>query len=334
MPSVSESIPALATQRLSKIYSRGWLAALLGRGSHRSYALREVEIQVPQGATVGLLGPNGAGKTTLLKCLLGLLHPSEGSCTLLGESSLGWNAPQARRRVGALISKPAFPGHLSGRRNLDHLCWLHQVPTERADQALKTVGLDYAGDSLVSSYSTGMLQRLGIAASLLNDPAIWILDEPTNGLDPTGIREIRALIEARSQDPGRTILVSSHHLQEIESLCDYVVVLKEGTVLSQGPVRDLLSDETLRQRLILEPHPKLEAYLLGHPSIEELLTKLPQEDGNLEFEVRLRPEDRAKLHHDLIQQGFQILASIPRPKGLEEYFLETIAEGTRDEVED
>jgi ABC-2 type transport system ATP-binding protein len=186
----------------------------------------------------GFVGPNGAGKTTTIRMLLGLVAPSSGSATVFGHSTR--NPAAYLARVGALVESPAFYPTLSGRRNLQVLSRLGRLDEQRIDEVLAQAELtDRAGD-LVRSYSLGMRQRLGVAAALLPEPELVILDEPANGLDPAGIREMRTLLRGLT-DRGVTVFVSSHQLSEIEAICDHLVMIHQGRAVFQGEVDELLT---------------------------------------------------------------------------------------------
>jgi ABC-2 type transport system ATP-binding protein len=199
-------------------------------------AVDEVSFSVPAGSVAGLIGPNGAGKTTIMAMLLGLVRPSGGSATVLG-------SPVSKRteylsRVGALIEGPAFHPGVSGVDNLRLLAVLGGHSTVGIDDLIDLVGLTGRGGDRVGSYSFGMKQRLGIAAALIGDPQLVILDEPTNGLDPVGMQDVRTLIRAMS-DSGRTVVVSSHLLGELEHICDWLIVLDHGGLVHLGTPESL-----------------------------------------------------------------------------------------------
>lgn len=192
-----------------------------------------IDLEVEVGEIFGLLGPNGSGKSTTLRMLTGLLTPSDGDVQVLG------GAPGSQPgRVGALIEEPAIYPYLSGRRNLLLLARLVDVPADAVDAQLEVIGLTDAADRPAGSYSTGMRQRLGIAAAMLHDPQLLILDEPSAGLDPTGVVEIRELLQEVAGG-GRTIVVSSHQLTEIDRICDRVAVIHRGGLAYQGPIDEL-----------------------------------------------------------------------------------------------
>ncbi|MEA2686373.1 MAG: type transport system ATP-binding protein [Actinomycetota bacterium] len=200
-------------------------------------AVDHLDIELPSGVVAGFVGPNGAGKTTTMAMLLGLVRPTSGTGTVLG-SPIDEPADYLPR-VGALIESPAFYPALSGAENLRVFATVAGQPTGAIPGLLDTVGLTGRGHDRYRSYSLGMKQRLGIAAALLGDPDLLILDEPANGLDPQGVREMRSLI-ADLAGTGRTVLVSSHDLSELEQVCDWMVLIDTGRSLYQGPTHDLL----------------------------------------------------------------------------------------------
>jgi ABC-2 type transport system ATP-binding protein len=203
-------------------------------------ALDGVSFSVPTGGVIGFVGPNGAGKTTTIRILMGLAKPTKGDAFVLGHTVA---KPQAYLgRVGALIEAPAFYPQLSGRRNLEALAILGHQSRERVAELLWLVGLADRGDDLYRTYSMGMKQRLGIAAALLSDPDVLVLDEPTNGLDPAGIREIRGLLRSLGE-AGKTVFVSSHLLAEVQRMCDHLVVLNQGRLVYAGSVDKLLANQ-------------------------------------------------------------------------------------------
>src|SRR5438270_5527732 len=221
----SGSAVALRTEGLTKRYG--------GRA-----AVDRLSIDVPAGSVCGFVGPNGAGKTTSIRMLLGLVRPTSGTAEVLGQSIGGPAAYLAR--VGAMIETPAFYPTLSGRRNLQVLARLTGIDDHRVEAVLEQVGLlDRAGE-LYRAYSLGMKQRLGLAGALLGAPQLLILDEPTNGLDPPGIREVRGLLR-RLADTGTTVFVSSHLLDELQHVCDHLVVINGGRLVFQGSVEALLA---------------------------------------------------------------------------------------------
>jgi ABC-2 type transport system ATP-binding protein len=200
-------------------------------------AVDSVDIDLPSGVVGGFVGPNGAGKTTTIQLLLGLVRPTGGVAKVLGESIE--HPERYLRRVGALIESPYFYPALSGRRNLQVLTRLGRLDESRIDEVLAMVELSARADDRVKTYSLGMKQRLGVAAALLPNPELVILDEPTNGLDPGGIREMRSVMRGLA-DRGITVLVSSHLLREIEAICDHLMMIDHGRIVFQGPISGLL----------------------------------------------------------------------------------------------
>jgi ABC-2 type transport system ATP-binding protein len=227
--------PAIVANALTKHY-----------GERR--AVEKIDLELPTGVVCGFVGPNGAGKTTTIQLLLGLIRPTSGSARVLGQpisepaSYLG--------HVGALIESPSFYPTLSGARNLQVLTRLGGLPGARVGEVLAQVGLADRAREPVRSYSLGMKQRLGVAAALLPAPRLVILDEPTNGLDPAGIREMRALMRGLA-DRGITVFVSSHLLAEIEAICDHLVMIDSGKIVFQGSMAELLAAQ--RSELLATP---------------------------------------------------------------------------------
>jgi len=207
-------------------------------------AVNNVELLVPRGCAFGYLGPNGAGKTTLIRVLLGLTHADAGTMSLLG-----YPVPKHRdlalARVGAIVDEPRFHGHLTGRQNLQILAAAREpAARDRIGPALERVGILQRANDKVSKYSMGMRQRLGVAACLIGDPELLILDEPMNGLDPAGMADMREMIISLVAE-GRTVVLSSHLLDEVERTCDAVAIVDRGKVVRQGPISELLAGATL-----------------------------------------------------------------------------------------
>ncbi|HEY2705948.1 MAG TPA: ABC transporter ATP-binding protein [Candidatus Dormibacteraeota bacterium] len=232
--------------------SAGLPPAIRARGLTKHYGTRAavdgIDFDIPTGVIAGFVGPNGSGKTTTIRMLLSFVAPTAGTAEVLGSpiSRPGDHLP----RVGALIEGPAFYWWLSGRRNLQVLAALDGTPASRVDEVLAIVELQERADDRVLGYSLGMRQRLGIAAALLPRPELLILDEPANGLDPSGIQDMRRLL-GRLRDQGVTIFISSHILSELEQIADWILVLKEGHLLFHGTMADLL--ERRRTTLVLVP---------------------------------------------------------------------------------
>lgn len=202
-------------------------------------ALENIHLQVPQGSIYGFLGPNGAGKTTTLKLVLGLLKKQQGHITIFGKP-FAQHRVAVLQQVGALIESPSLYSHLSALENLQVLQIIYRCPTQRIHEVLQLVGLTHTGRKKAGQFSLGMKQRLAIAMALLHGPALLILDEPTNGLDPNGIIEMRELLKTINREQGTTILISSHLLPEIEKLATHIGVIHKGKLLFQGTLEALM----------------------------------------------------------------------------------------------
>ena len=207
-------------------------------------AVNDVELRVPRGCAFGYLGPNGAGKTTLIRLLLGLTEVDSGTMSLLG-----YEVPKHRdialARVGAIVDEPRFHSHLTGRQNLEILSASREPESRpRIAPALERVGLSQRADDRVAEYSMGMRQRLGVAACLLGDPQLLMLDEPMNGLDPAGMQDMREMIKSLVEE-GRTVVLSSHLLDEVQRTCDAVAIVDKGRVIRQGSISELLAGSSL-----------------------------------------------------------------------------------------
>jgi ABC-2 type transport system ATP-binding protein len=280
-------------------------------------AVDDVSLEIPLGGVIGLVGPNGSGKSTTIRILLGLIRPSAGGAEVLGAPIT--DPSRYADRVGALIESPAFIPTLSARRNLVSLALLRGLPDTRVDEVLHIVGLSERADDDVRTYSHGMKQRLGIAMALLPDPDLLILDEPTNGLDPAGIVEIRSLLKRLAAD-GRTVIVSSHLLSELEAAADYVVVIRFGVLLFAGPLAELMHQA--RTEVEVEPE---------HPADAVRLAELFAEQGwgsemtGETLHVQVDPERAAELNR--VAQGASIVLRrlAPRTQSLEDVFLQMTA---------
>jgi ABC-2 type transport system ATP-binding protein len=220
----------IEVEGLRKVYRR------LGRSTR--VALDGLDLSVPEGGVFGFLGPNGSGKTTTIRCLLGLVRPTEGRATVLG-ARVPDELPLVIGSVGAIVETPTLFPTMSGRRNLSLLGRLDGHGATAVASVLERVGLIERADDLVKTYSLGMRQRLGLAAALLKDPALLVLDEPANGLDPAGIKEVRLLLRTLAAE-GRTVLVSSHQLAEVQVTCDSVAIVDRGKVVTSGTVDEVL----------------------------------------------------------------------------------------------
>jgi len=291
---------AIATQGLTKRY--GSRAAVDG-----------LSIRVPSGVVAGFVGLNGAGKTTTIRMLLGLITPSAGTAEVLGQPI---SRPSAYlHQVGAMIEGPAFYPTLSARANLDVLAVLGGHPRARIDQLLEQVGLaDRAGDRY-GSYSLGMKQRLGIAAALLPEPALLVLDEPANGLDPAGILEVRDLLRGLA-DQGTTVFVSSHLLAEVEQISDWLVMIDHGRLLYDGPIDQIIERQQAELMVATEQPGELGtvarlAAEAGHPSTA---------NGHL-LRIQAPASFAATLNRQAMAHGVTLVELRHEQPSLEETFL-------------
>jgi ABC-2 type transport system ATP-binding protein len=281
--------------------------------------VRDVELHVPCGTAFGYLGPNGAGKTTLIRMLLGLTKPTAGTMRLLG-LPLPAGRRKALARVGAIVDEPRFHRHLTGRQNLWALAAAREPAAHaRIEAALERVGLGGRADDRVGTYSMGMRQRLGIAACLIADPELLILDEPMNGLDPAGMLELRELIRSLVAE-GRTVVLSSHLLDEVEKTCDQVAIVDRGRVVLQGRVSDL-TDNSAAQLRVACADPGHAALLLRlRPDVEAV-----REEGD-GLVVELATDDArtatAQIARLLLDAGFDLYQLQLERASLEKQFLE------------
>ncbi len=270
------------------------------------------------GSAFGYLGPNGAGKTTLIRTLLGLTHADSGTMALLGVP-----VPQDRAvalaRVGAIVDEPRFHGHLSGRNNLRMLAAARGAGAEeRIGPALERVRLSERGDDKVSGYSMGMRQRLGVAACLLGDPELLILDEPMNGLDPAGMHEMREMIENLVAE-GRTVMLSSHLLDEVERTCHAVAIVDRGRVIRQGPIQDLIRSANSVVRIECAD-PAAATSLI---TASRLAEKTEAHDGGLAvtLPVGATRDTIAELNRRLVEGGVPVYGLQEVQTSLEDWFL-------------
>ena len=277
--------------------------------------VNRLDLQVPEGAIYGFLGPNGAGKSTTLKMILGLVRPTAGSISVFGKEVNGHNRLDMLRQVGSLIESPSYYGHLTGEENLKVVQTLRGVPEKDVYEVLEIVRLEGQRSKKVAHYSLGMKQRLGLAAALLGFPRLLILDEPTNGLDPAGIQEMRELICSLPARFGMTVLVSSHLLSEIDQMADHVGIIREGELVFQDTLEAL--HQHSRHNLALRTGDNEGALKLLHQS------RVPcaQEEDYILL-PRLDDPDAAKLVRYLIGHGVDVLRLEERQKSLEDIFLE------------
>ena len=292
---------AVETHGLTKRYSTGVLA------------VDDLDLRVRTGEVYGFLGPNGAGKTTTLRLLSGLIHPTSGSAIVAGAVP---GSPASLARMGAMVETPSFYPYLSGRDNLRVVARYAGVPKSRIEPVLKLVDLTDRAKHKFKTYSTGMKQRLGVAAALLKGPDLLILDEPTSGLDPQGTIEMRALIKELKQG-GRTVLLSSHLLNEVELTCDRVGVIAKGKLVAEGTVDELRArsgGRTLRIHATpLEQAQRLLASLLNPDQVRVI-------DGSLVLTVD--PAQAASINRRLVADGVDVSELRVDEQSLENVFLQ------------
>jgi ABC-type multidrug transport system ATPase subunit len=284
------------------------------RYGHGIVAVDRLDMRVRRGEVYGFLGPNGAGKTTTLRMLLGLIRPTSGSALVLGLSPA---QPEALARVGALIETPTFYPFLSGRDNLAVLARYAGVPETRIDVALEEVDLTPRAGDRFGTYSLGMKQRLGIAAALLKDPELLILDEPTNGMDPAGMAEMRAFIRSLGRGQ-RTVLLSSHLMSEVEQVCDRVGVISRGRLVGEGTVDELRGRAGLWVQA--EPLERAEALVRSLRAVEHVA----RVDGGLRITADLAAAPA--INRALVEAGIAVGELRPERASLEKVFLELTRE--------
>jgi ABC-2 type transport system ATP-binding protein len=279
-------------------------------------AVNGVDLTVPAGVAFGFLGPNGAGKTTMIRTLLGLTQPTSGDVALLGLPQPAKRA-EALARVGAIVEEPKFHPHLTGRENLKIVAAARDRAAEaRIPEALQRVGLEHRANDRVKTYSLGMRQRLGIARCLLADPALLILDEPMNGLDPAGILDMRRLIRS-FVDEGRTVFLSSHLLDEVEKTCDQVAIVDRGVVVVQGAVGEIAAQGDPTLLIEIDDAAAARTVLGG----ESRITHVEEEGASI---LRLTLSDGlvpADINRALVNAGVAVSRLEPARATLEETFL-------------
>lgn len=289
------------TQDLTKVYGA-------------NACVNEVDLYVPEGEIYGFLGPNGAGKTTTLKMLLSLVKPTKGKIRIFGKS-LEKHRKFILQNTGSLIESPSYYGHLTGLENMRVMQRLRNVPDKNVNEALQIVRLDKAKHKRVEQYSLGMKQRLGIAMALMSFPKLLVLDEPTNGLDPAGIGEIRELIKSLPERYGITVLLSSHLLSEIEQIATYVGIISDGRLLFQGSMDSL--KEKSKTSILLKTGDNLKAeQLLLSQGYQFSLNGDRIELGDLE------DKEVAEINRLLVEQQIPVTRIEEQKKSLEDIFLE------------
>ena len=300
----------IQTENLSKHFNRGKLRALDG-----------VSLQVGAARVFGLLGPNGAGKTTLVKLLLAILHQTSGTATLFGKPVSDY---ELRRRIGYLPENHRYPDFLKGGAVMDYFGRFAGVPKEQRQQRipelLKLVGMEKWAATKIRKYSKGMMQRLGLAVAMINDPDLLLLDEPTDGVDPIGRKEIRDIILHLKQQ-GKTIFINSHLLSEVEMVCDEVAIMNKGKIVVQGPVAQLTS---IGLSYRIETSALAES---AKAKLSEKFARLDLQNGHLEVTVQDHAELNRLIDH-LRESQTEIHAIVPQRRTLEESFFAAIKGAT------
>jgi len=283
-------------------------------------ALNRVNIQVGESTIYGFLGPNGAGKTTTLKLILGLLKRQHGEILVFGEP-FEKHRVEALRKIGSMIESPSIYGHLTAFENLRILQRVYQCPTRRIQEMLELVGLERTRNKKANQFSLGMKQRLSIAIALLHNPSLLILDEPTNGLDPNGILEIRELLQNLNQKHGITILISSHLLNEIEKLVTHIGIIHQGNLLFQGTLADLVSKQQQSSFIIFETNDDAKASQL----INEFGVVARLEQGKIALPILAR-ETTAAINRKLVENNIEVYQISKVENDLEKIFFDVISE--------
>lgn len=303
--------PVIQARELRKVYR--------DRRGRKTVALDGLDLEIAGPGVHGLLGPNGSGKTTAIRCALGLVLPSSGSVQVFGADSRKLQPVAAR--VGALVESPKFTPTMSGRTNLELFAAMSGINRARVHEVLELVELADRADSAYSSYSLGMGQRLGIAAALLRDPQLLILDEPTNGLDPAGIADMRRLIRNLAGE-GRSVLLSSHNLHEVQQVCDRVIVMREGRSIAAGTVAELIHHATTAPRMIVVVNDRAPALEILERSGLDVLPGLDPRQLIVQLPVAGSAADITRV---LAHEGIFVTEIRPDAVSLEDAFLSLTA---------
>ena len=272
----------------------------------------KINLQVKEGEIYGFVGPNGAGKTTTIKMILGLLSIDEGKITINGYD-IKKDFEKAMEYIGGIVENPDSYTYLSGLDNLKLYANIRNIGQDRIDEVVKLVGLENRIKDKVQRYSLGMKQRLGLAITLLHKPKVLILDEPTNGLDPAGIKELRDILKQISHKENAAVFVSSHMLSEMEQMCDVITVINKGKIIETKSIKDVLEkkDETIEYTMKLEPQDK---------ALEVLKEEeIKQEEDKIH--IKVQREKMPKIVESLVKEKIKVYEIIPKNKTLEEAFL-------------
>jgi ABC-type multidrug transport system ATPase subunit len=280
-------------------------------------AVKDLDLTVYKGDVYGFLGPNGAGKSTTIRMLMGLIHPTSGTIEIYGKH-LKEERSFILSSIGAIIEKPDFYNYLSGIQNLELLNKMQPKQASRDDlyRLLELVGLKGREKSKVKTYSQGMKQRLGFAQALMHNPDLIVLDEPTNGLDPQGVKDVRDLIIKLNREEGKTILISSHILSEIEIICNRMIIIQKGSRIVEGSVDELLNNNELHVTFEFDNHNSVLQFITQHPTLQSKFIEVV----NNRFHFNLLNSEVASVNKLFIENGFAVKSLIPM-RSLEDYFL-------------
>ena len=284
--------------------------------------IKNISFSVEEGEIFGFLGPNGAGKTTTIRMLVGLIHPNGGSIKICGYD-LNTDMEKALNEVGAVVENPELYKYLSGRENLMQIARIRNISKKEVDETISLVGLENRIDDKVRKYSLGMKQRLGLAASLLSKPKLLILDEPTNGLDPSGILDFREVVKKAAKEKGMAVFISSHILSEVQHLCDRVAFINHGTIKS---VENVISESMETDTDIICLNIKENISLDELKNINYINSVRQTEDG---IEIILLSNTTSKLIKYLVNKNIQIEEVYKLRKGLEQRYMELVEGGIR-----
>lgn len=305
---------AIQINGLEKIYKGS------GRKSQPIHALKPLDLEIPNGQIFGLLGPNGAGKTTLVKLLLGIVFPTSGTATIRGRAA---GTTTAKQIIGYLPENHRYPNYLTGFGVLRYFGQLsgmdNQTIQRRSAELLEIVQMSQWADTRIKQYSKGMMQRIGLAQAMLNNPEVIFLDEPTDGVDPVGRREIREVI-AKLKQQGKTVFLNSHLLSEVELICDRVAIMNKGTLVTMGTVKELTAMQKLWRIEVEQPQ---------QPQLHQLLARIPTATatGN---SILFTAETLNDLNHaiDAIRSAGILISTVrPERQSLEDLFIDIITEG-------
>lgn len=313
-------IHAIRLENLSKSF--GW------RPKKRVHAVQNVSLEVAPGQVYGFLGPNGAGKTTAIRIMLDLMRPNKGTAYIYGQSPR--KQPAVLRRVGMLVEGPAFYPYLTGRKNLIVISRAHGCyDPARIDALLEQVNLAGRGGMRFKNYSLGMKQRLGLAAALIHDPDLLILDEPTNGLDPAGIQEMRLFIRDLVDNHGKTVFLSSHMLSEVEQVCDRVAIINKGEIVHEGAVSEVqgmaAGGDTPRVMLRVNPHEAALRLLQGRYTIT-------QDDKDDTLTAEIAYSEVPGIVAELVANNIEIHEVVRVRRTLEDFFLSVTNDPTQGHI--